>query len=147
MPLGLRDGGMRLKHNFTADGEYRFNVLFPDRTLGLYTGSLENEATLVIMIDGKVMFRKPIGGLERSHAEQPKGRRRARADCRPLPKIPLQIQAGVREVVVGFIDRSRFESMSNQGGGGVVAAVCRISTPSRSRGPTTRPAFRRRGAT
>jgi hypothetical protein len=30
----------------------------------------------------------------------------------------LQVQAGVREVVVGFIDRSRFESTSNQGGGG-----------------------------
>ena len=28
------------------------------------------------------------------------------------------MQAGVREVVVGFIDRSRFESPSNQGGGG-----------------------------
>jgi len=40
MPLGLRDGGLRLKHNFTADGEYRFKVHFPDGTLGLYTGSL-----------------------------------------------------------------------------------------------------------
>src|SRR5688572_20392375 len=58
MPLGLRDGGMRLKHNFPVDGDYRFNILFPDQTLGLYTGSLENEATLVLMIDGKVMFRK-----------------------------------------------------------------------------------------
>src|SRR4029078_12641995 len=63
MPLGLRHGGMRLRHNFPVDGEYRFNILFPDQTLGLYTGSLENEATLVLMIDGKVMFRKPIGGL------------------------------------------------------------------------------------
>jgi mono/diheme cytochrome c family protein len=36
MPLGLRDGGMRLKHNFQADGEYRINVHFPDQTLGLY---------------------------------------------------------------------------------------------------------------
>jgi mono/diheme cytochrome c family protein len=32
MPLGLRDGGMRLKHNFTIDGEYRFNFGFPDGT-------------------------------------------------------------------------------------------------------------------
>ena len=33
MPLGFRDGGMRLKHNFPVDGEYRFNILFPDQTL------------------------------------------------------------------------------------------------------------------
>ena len=64
MPLGLRDGGLRLKHNFTADGEYRFKVHFPDQTLGLYTGSLENEATLVIMVDGKIMFKKAIGGVD-----------------------------------------------------------------------------------
>ncbi|HET9215784.1 MAG TPA: DUF1587 domain-containing protein, partial [Terriglobia bacterium] len=37
MPLGFRDGGIRVKHNFSADGEYRFQIHFPDRTLGLYT--------------------------------------------------------------------------------------------------------------
>jgi mono/diheme cytochrome c family protein len=42
MPLGLRDGGMRVTHYFPVDGEYRFNILFPDQTLGLYTGSIEN---------------------------------------------------------------------------------------------------------
>src|ERR1044072_3130053 len=63
MPLGIRDnGGMRFKHNFPADGEYRFSVLFPDQTVGLYTGTLENQSTLVIMVDGKVVFKKPIGG-------------------------------------------------------------------------------------
>jgi len=118
MPLGLRDGGLRLKHNFTADGEYRFKVHFPDGTLGLYTGSLENEATVVIMIDGKVMFKKPIGGLEDLMLNNRKaGDGRAQIADR-FDKIPLQIQAGVREVVVGFIDRSRFETISNLAGGG-----------------------------
>jgi mono/diheme cytochrome c family protein len=118
MPLGLRDGGLRLKHNFTADGEYRFKVHFPDGTLGLYTGSLENAATLVVMIDGKVMFKKAIGGVEDLMLNNRKaGDGRAQIQDR-FDKIPLQIQAGVREVVVGFIDRSRFESISNQGGGG-----------------------------
>src|SRR5678815_5227067 len=118
MPLGLREGGLRLKHNFTADGEYRFKVHFPDGTLGLYTGSLENEATVVIMIDGKVMFKKPIGGLDDLMLNNRKaGDGRAQIAER-FDKIPLQIQAGVREVVVGFIDRSRFESVSSQGGGG-----------------------------
>jgi mono/diheme cytochrome c family protein len=118
MPLGLRDGGLRLKHNFTADGEYRFKVHFPDGTLGLYTGSLENAATLVVMVDGKVMFKKSIGGLDDLMLNNRKaGDGRAQIQDR-FDKIPLHIQAGVREVVVGFIDRSRFESISNQGGGG-----------------------------
>ena len=118
MPLGLRDGGLRLKHNFTADGEYRFKVHFPDQTLGLYTGSLENEATVVIMIDGKIMFKKAIGGLDDLMVNNRKaGDGRAEIQDR-FDKIPLQIQAGVREVIVGFIDRSRFESTSSQGGGG-----------------------------
>ena len=118
MPLGLRDGGLRLKHSFTADGEYRFKVHFPDGTLGLYTGSLENAATLVIMVDGKIMFKKAIGGVDDLMLNNRKaGDGRAQIQDR-FDKIPLQIQAGVREVVVGFIDRSRFESIANQGGGG-----------------------------
>src|SRR5687767_7154318 len=118
MPLGLRDGGMRLKHNFPVDGEYRFNVLFPDQTLGLYTGSLENEATLVLMIDGKVMFRKPIGGLNDLMLNNRKAGDGRQQIADRFRNVSLQVQAGVREVVVGFIDRSRFESLSTQGGGG-----------------------------
>jgi len=118
MPLGLRDGGMRLQHNFPVDGEYRFNILFPDQTLGLYTGSLENEATLVLMIDGKVMFKKPIGGLNDLMLNNRKAGDGRQQIADRFRNVSLQVQAGVREVVVGFIDRSRFESVSNQGGGG-----------------------------
>ena len=118
MPLGLRDGGMRLRHNFPVDGEYRFNVLFPDQTLGLYTGSLENAATLVLMIDGKVLFRKPIGGLDDLMLNNRKAGDGRQQIADRFRNVSLQVQAGVREVVVGFIDRSRFESPSNQSGGG-----------------------------
>ena len=118
MPLGLRDGGMRTNHYFPVDGEYRFNVLFPDQTLGLYTGSLENEATLVLMIDGKVVFRKPIGGLTDLMLNNRKAGDGRQLIADRFRNVSLQVQAGVREVVVGFIDRSRFESVSNQGGGG-----------------------------
>ena len=61
LPPGTR-GGMRFKHNFPADGEYRINVL--NLSQGVYTTTLENESTLVIMVDGKIVFRKPIGGPE-----------------------------------------------------------------------------------
>jgi hypothetical protein len=118
MPLGLRDGGLRVTHNFPVDGEYRFNVLFPDQTLGLYTGSLENEATLVVMIDGKVMFRKPIGGLNDLMLNNRRAGDGRQQIADRFRNVSLQIQAGVREVVVGFIDRSRFESPANQAGGG-----------------------------
>ena len=136
MPLGLRDGGMRLKHNFPVDGEYRFNVLFPDGTLGLYTGSLENEATLVLMIDGKVMFKKPIGGLNDLMLNNRKAGDGRQQIADRFRNVSLPIQAGVREVVVGFIDRSRFESLGNQGGGGGgLPSFNSIEI----KGPTTRP--------
>jgi mono/diheme cytochrome c family protein len=122
MPLGLRDGGMRLKHNFPVDGEYRFNILFPDNTLGLYTGSLENEATLVLMVDGKVLFKKPIGGMNDLMLNNRKAGDGRQQIVDRFRNISLPIQAGVREVIVGFIDRSRFESPSNQGGGGGLPA-------------------------
>jgi hypothetical protein len=118
MPLGLRDGGMRLRHNFPVDGEYRFNILFPDQTLGLYTASLENEATLVLMIDGKVMFKKPIGGLNDLMLNTRKAGDGRQQIADRFRNVSLPIQAGVREVVVGFIDRSLFESLGLQGGVG-----------------------------
>jgi mono/diheme cytochrome c family protein len=118
MPPGLRDGGMRLRHNFPVDGEYRFNILFPDGTLGLYTGSLENEATLVLMVDGKVLFKKPIGGLNDLMLNNRKAGDGRQQIVDRFRNVSLPIQAGDREVIVGFIDRSRFESPSNQGGGG-----------------------------
>ena len=118
MPLGIREnGGIRFKHNFPADGEYRINILFPDQTVGLYTGSLENESTLVIMIDGKIMFKKPIGGLADLMLNNRKaGDGRAQIVER-FQKVPIQVQAGVHDVVIGFIERSRFESTASTGGG------------------------------
>ncbi len=116
MPLGLRDG-MMFRHEFPADGEYRVNVLFPDQTVGLYTGRLENANTLVIMVDGRVVFREPIGGLDDLMLNNLlAGDGRAEIMER-FTKVPIQVQAGVRDVVVGFIERSQFESAANTGGG------------------------------
>ena len=110
LPLGTR-GGIRFKNNFPADGEYRINI--DDLSVGLYTGSMENESTLVGMIDGKIVFRKPIGGPADQALADRKG-----ADGRALimerfQKIPVQVQAGVRDVVIAFIDRSHVESDEN----------------------------------
>ena len=119
MPLGWRDGGIRVKHNFTADGEYRFQIHFPDQVLGLYTANLENDATVVLLIDGKVVFKKAIGGVDDLMLNNRKaGDGRAQIQAR-FDKIPIQVQAGIREVAVGFVERSRFESTSYLAGGGL----------------------------
>jgi hypothetical protein len=74
---------------------------------------VENESTLVIMIDGKIVFRKPIGGP----ADQALADRKAAAGRAEImerfSKIPVQVQAGVRDVVVAFIERSHVESDEN----------------------------------
>jgi hypothetical protein len=110
LPPGLR-GGVKFKHNFAADGDYRINIL--DLSVGLYTGQMENETTLVIMIDGRIVFRKPIGGpADLALAERKAADGRA-AIMERFSKIPVQVQAGVRDVVVGFIGRSSVESDEN----------------------------------
>jgi len=113
LPPGMR-GGMRFKHNFPADGEYRINI---DLFLNVYTATLENESTLVIMIDGKIVFRKPIGGPADQALVDRKGPAGRDEIMSRFAKIPVQVQAGVRDVVVAFIDRSRVESDENIAGG------------------------------
>ena len=117
LPPGTR-GGVRFKHNFPADGEYRINIV--DLSVGLYTSTMENESTLVIMIDGRIVFRKPVGGpADQALADRKAADGRAQIMDR-FTKIPVQVQAGVRDVVVAFIERSSVESDENVGTGGTV---------------------------
>jgi len=110
LPLGTR-GGIRFKHNFPADGEYRITI--NDLALVPYHAALENPSTLVIMIDGRIVFRKPIGGPEdQSLADRTAGTGRAQIMER-FSKIPVQVEAGVRDVAIAFIDRSHVESDEN----------------------------------
>jgi hypothetical protein len=109
LPLGTR-GGIGFKHNFPADGEYRFTI--NDLLIGIYASTLENQSTLVVMVDGKTVFRRTIGGPEDwpLHAKGPKGRAEI---MERFAKVPVQVEAGVRDVVVAFIDRSHVESPHN----------------------------------
>jgi Protein of unknown function (DUF1592)/Protein of unknown function (DUF1588)/Protein of unknown function (DUF1595)/Protein of unknown function (DUF1587)/Protein of unknown function (DUF1585)/Planctomycete cytochrome C len=107
LPLGTR-GGIQFQHNFPADGEYRIKI--NDLAVGPYTAALENESTLVIMIDGKIVFRQPIGGAaDQALADRKAGTGRAQIMER-FAKIPVRVEAGVRDVVVAFIDRSHVEN-------------------------------------
>jgi len=112
LPPGTR-GGMRFKHKFPADGEYRINVL--DLGLGLYTSVMENESTLVIMIDGKVVFRKPVGGFEDQTLVDKKQAAGRDEIMSRFSKIPVQVAAGVHDVAIAFVDRSHVETDENVG--------------------------------
>jgi hypothetical protein len=59
MPLGTR-GGTKFEHTFPADGEYRFTI--KDLDFGLYPRGVENETTVVVLIDRKEIFRQKVGG-------------------------------------------------------------------------------------
>src|SRR4051812_28509090 len=106
-PPGTRDG-IKFKHNFPADGEYR--ITLNDLNLGPYSNSLVRENTVVIMIDGRIVFRKTIGGpADLSLADRTAGTGRAQILER-FSKIPVQVKAGVHDVVVAFVDRSHVET-------------------------------------
>jgi hypothetical protein len=109
-PPGTRDA-IKFKHNFPADGEYRITI--NDLNLGPYSNSLVRESTVVILIDGRIVFRQPIGGAaDLSLADRTAGTGRAQIMER-FSKIPVQVKAGVRDVVVAFVDRSHVETSEN----------------------------------
>ena len=76
LPLGTR-GGMRFKHTFPADGEYRLTVT--NLGVGLYPRALETQHTLVVLVDRNEAFRADIGGAEDLGAH---GSRRRAGACR-----------------------------------------------------------------
>jgi hypothetical protein len=108
-------GGVRFTHNFPADGEYRINVL--DLSLGLYSATLENESTLVIMLDGKIVFQKPIGGSEDQTLVDRKGPEGRAEIMSRFTKIPVKVSAGPRDMIIAFIDRSHVETDENVAAG------------------------------
>lgn len=112
MPLGTR-GGVRFKHNFPADGEYRLTAV---SNADLYVGTLENETTLVILIDGQIVFRGNLGGPADLALVNLKGADGRAAINKRFANIPVTVKAGVRDVIVTFIDRPHVESPENVAG-------------------------------
>jgi len=107
MPLGTR-GGMKFRHNFPSDGEYRFNIL--DLDVGLYPRAAETRHTLVILVDGREVFRGDVGGPEDLALVDQKGAVGRKQIMDRFTNIPAQVKAGTHDVVVTFIQRSRAES-------------------------------------
>jgi len=114
LPPGTR-GGVRFQHDFPADGEYRISIL--DLGAGLYTAAMENESTLVVMVDGRIVFRKPVGGAADLALAERKGAGGRATIMDRFAKIPVDVKAGVHDVVVTFIDRADVESDENVAAG------------------------------
>jgi mono/diheme cytochrome c family protein len=107
LPLGTR-GGMRFRHNFPADGEYRFTI--SDLGLDLYTRAVETRHTLIMLVDGREVFRESVGGPDDLRTLD-RGGAPGRAEVmKRFASIPVQVTAGTRDVAVTFIERARVES-------------------------------------
>ena len=105
MPLGTR-GGTKFEYTFPADGEYRFTI--KDLDFGLYPRGVENETTVVVLIDRKEVFREKVGGdADRAFVDRGGGAPAGAKLMQRFANIPVQVKAGVHEVVVTFIERSR----------------------------------------
>jgi len=115
MPPGLR-GAIKFEHSFPADGEYRFN--FFDLDIGLYNRQMQNATTLVLMLDGKIVFKGSLGGPEDLRLANVKGTDGWQQILDRFQKIPVKVLAGKHEIVAGFIERSHVESDDNVAGGG-----------------------------
>ena len=107
LPLGTR-GGMRFRHNFHADGEYRFTI--PDLGIDLYTRAVETRHTLIVLVDGREVFRRPIGGEDDLRIVERQGAPGRAEIMQRFANIPVQVKAGTHDVAVTFIERARVES-------------------------------------
>src|ERR1700738_114402 len=106
MPLGTR-GGTRFEYTFPADGEYRFTIT--DLDFGLYPRGVENETTVVVLVDRKEVFRQKVGGdADRAFVDRGGGAPAGAKLMQRFAQIPGEgAGAGWHEVVVTFIERSR----------------------------------------
>jgi hypothetical protein len=113
LPPGTR-GGMKFRHNFPADGEYRFTI--QDLGIDLYSRVLETRHTVVLLVDGREVFRGSIGGVDDLRTVDRNGAP-GRADVmKRFTAIPVQLKAGIYDVAVTFVERARVESDEFVGG-------------------------------
>jgi mono/diheme cytochrome c family protein len=126
-PLGTR-GGMKFRHNFPANGEYRFNI--NDLDVGLYPSAAFHKNTLVVLIDGAEVFRQSLGGPEDLALVDREGADGRRKLMSRFQNIPVTLNAGTHEIVVTFIERALAQSDEVVGGaGGFGGGFGRLNVP------------------
>jgi hypothetical protein len=119
-PLGTR-GGIKIRHTFPADGEYRLTLkrFFEP----LYPNALETQHTMIILVDDEEQWRGTIGGAE-DFALVNRGGAPAVAEIMSrFTDIPLEVKAGTHEVIITFIERARASSDEMIGSSGQLSSA------------------------
>ena len=92
LPLGTR-GGFGVDHNFPADGEYVLNIANMAQALWVYNMEFEN--TLVVTLDGKLVYETTIGGEDDMKAIDQKQDPAVEAINARLKNIRFKATAGI----------------------------------------------------
>jgi hypothetical protein len=93
MPLGTR-GGMLVEPNFPADGEYELTI--GDMAMAREVPRMEFENTVVVLLDGKEIYRTNIGGERTTRRSTSASIRRLKRST-PAAQDPLQGDAGAAQ--------------------------------------------------
>jgi hypothetical protein len=107
MPFGTR-GGFVVTHNFPADGEYELTI--GDMALAREVPRMEFENTVVVLLDGKELYRTNIGGEADHKAIDQHLDPAVESINNRLRKIRFQAPAGQHDLAVTFVHRSYAES-------------------------------------
>lgn len=107
MPLGTR-GGILAEHYFPADGEYEINIA--DMAQALWVDNMEFENTVIVVVDGKLIYSTRIGGEEDMKAIDQLQDPAVDAINARLKNIRFAATAGRHKVGVTFVHRTSAES-------------------------------------
>ncbi len=107
LPLGTR-GGLLVRHDFPADGEYVINIANMAQAIWVYNMEFENR--LVVTLDRRRIFEATIGGEDDMKAIDQKQDPAVDAINERLQDIHFNATAGPHEIGVTFVQRSYSES-------------------------------------
>ncbi len=99
LPLGSQ-GGMQFTYNFPVDGQYKFTI--KGVSVGFSTTAAESGRTVILVVDGKEVFRGEVGDLNDLRVYDRDGAPgRAKTEAR-FANIPVHVAAGQHKVSVTF---------------------------------------------
>jgi hypothetical protein len=107
MPFGTR-GGFSVEHNFPADGEYELTI--GDMAMAREVPRMEFENTVIVLLDGREVYRTTIGGEADHKAIDQRLDPAVEEINNRLRRIRFHAPAGQHRLAVTFVHRSYAES-------------------------------------
>jgi hypothetical protein len=107
LPLGTR-GGMLIEHNFPADGPYEFSI---NVGTGVgYIGGLDQVHKVILLLDGRRVFEREIGGPQDLKDADQKQQEFTKEARERFQHIRVNVTAGPHELGATFVARALAES-------------------------------------